>query len=100
MFVFIMLIPITTFIMYKICTRIPDHGPIGYRKPESVLGRWDGAYVAVSRKGIITVAYFDDNFDYIGNPKKWRNVEKQMERLEDKGWIKMTNDDINLTTGL
>ena len=88
------------YIGYKICTKIPDHDPIGYRKPGTEPGGWTGAYIAVARKGSITVAFFENSIDYIGYPKKWKEVENHVNELIEDGWIEMTPEDIKQTSGM
>ena len=88
------------YVVYKICTKIPDYSPIGYRKPGTKIGSWTGAYVALAQKGIISAAFFENNIDYICHPKKWCVIETHVLNLVDNGWIKMTAEDLELTAGV
>jgi hypothetical protein len=87
-------------ICYKRLTIIPNRDTIGYRESGTEIGSWKGAFVSCVKDGKIIAAFFDNNQDYIAHPGTWKEVDKQIDDLQSKGWIKMTPEDILKTAGI
>ena len=74
---------------------------IGYRKPGTAFGKWDGAFVASQKSnGEITTSFFSDKKDWIAHPLKWVDVESEVNSLTQQGWTVMDMSDIEATSGM
>lgn len=74
----------------------------GCRSPSSKgIGKWDGAFV-YCRDGLQQImAYFEDNVDYINDePITFNDVTKEYNKCIEQGWIPMTPEDLEKTSGV
>ncbi len=72
--------------------------PIGFRKPDSKMGSWTGAFVAMKSGKLVTAGFFENNSDFIGNPSL-KELKKTIMQLKNEGWLEMGLMDIKLTSG-
>lgn len=80
---------------------IIEESIIGYRKPGTESGSWNGAWVACrDTHGKIVCSFFDKNMDYIGHITDWEKILEQRDSFIKEGWEPMTREDIRDTSGL
>ena len=74
----------------------------GCRDPSTRPNEWHGAYVVGKSVGssLITCALFDNGSDYVSNPATYAKAVECYDEYIKKGWIPMSNDDLEKTSGI
>lgn len=78
-----------------------DGNPVvGCRKPDTIPGTWDGAYIAIIHDSFVTAAYFQE-VDFITTDMSWRfALTIYREHVLIDGWLPMSDEDIQKTSGI
>ena len=73
---------------------------IGYRDPSTPVGSRDGIFIAGQCQLKIKASFIMKGIEAAMRTSDWDQVEQLRKKVIEKGWIKMTMDDLSKSTGI